>query len=179
MSHSDEREREDTAGGTPSPTLLGFMLTYAIPMMHTHAGPAAGYPDNYPMLPFFGGYADLFWSNSMTPNPNGGAYFFGHGPSLRSEAAAIHGAPAAEANALGWTVPAGYPWVDVELGGGMAAAYNHRVHMDSSDMPAMHLCDVANGVRTRTMTRSHGWRKSNNEPPHTKKEKQMKTIHLI
>eukprot|EP00729_Bicosta_minor_P005794 gene5795-1625_t len=102
------------------------------------------------------GYADLFWSNSMTPNPNGGAYFFGHGPSLRSEAAAIHGAPAAEANALGWTVPAGYPWVDVELGGGMAAAYNHRVHMDSSDMPAMHLCDVANGVNALGYYMYHG-----------------------
>ena len=30
----------------------------------------------------------------------------------------------------------------------MAAAYNHRVHMDPSDMPAMHMVDVANGVCT-------------------------------
>lgn len=28
----------------------------------------------------------------------------------------------------------------------MAAAYNHRVHMEPNDMPAMHLCMVGEGV---------------------------------
>ena len=95
------------------------------------------------MLPFFGGYADLFWSNSMAPNPSSGQYMFGNGPSLKTEQ-------------LQWQVPPGYPWVDVEIGGGMAAAYNHRVHMDASDMPAMHLCDVADGVNALGYYMYHG-----------------------
>ena len=37
------------------------------------------------------------------------------------------------------------PVLGVEVGGGMAADYNHRVHLSSPDMPSMHLCDVANG----------------------------------
>jgi hypothetical protein len=28
----------------------------------------------------------------------------------------------------------------------MAASYNHRIHLESDDMPAMHLCDVGAGV---------------------------------
>lgn len=28
----------------------------------------------------------------------------------------------------------------------MAASYNHRIHLESDDMPAMHLCDVGGGV---------------------------------
>ena len=71
----------------------------------------------------------------MSSNPSFSQYSFNRGPSVALDRAGV-----------GWTVPAGYPWLDVEIGGGMAAAYNHRVHMDSEDMPAMHLVDVANGV---------------------------------
>jgi hypothetical protein len=40
--------------------------------------PAAGYPADYPMPPYFGGYPDLFWSNDMHDDVS---YFYGHGPS--------------------------------------------------------------------------------------------------
>jgi len=43
------------------------------------------------------------------------------------------------------TVPKGYPYLGVEIGGGMAAAYNHRTHMFPEDMPSMHTVDVADG----------------------------------
>ena len=62
----------------------------------------------------------------MSPTPTKGAY-------------QIAGQP------VGWSVPAGYPYLDVEVGGGMAAAYNHRTHMESEDMPSSHLCTVASG----------------------------------
>ena len=89
--------------------------------------PAAGYPQEYPMLPLFGGYADQFWANYMAPTPNPKAYVFAKNP-------------------IGHVIPQGHPWLDVEIGGGMAAAYNHRVHMSSDDMPSMHLVDVGSGV---------------------------------
>jgi hypothetical protein len=37
-----------------------------------------------------------------------------------------------------------------------AAAYNHRVHMDPSDMPAMHLCDVGGGINQLGYYMYHG-----------------------
>ena len=45
-----------------------------------------------------------------------------------------------------FAVPVGYPWLDIEIGGGMASDYNHRVTLDSDDMPSMHLCDVGAGM---------------------------------
>lgn len=42
--------------------------------------------------------------------------------------------------------PPGYPWLDVEIGGGMASAYNHRVYLEPADMAAMHLVFNGNGV---------------------------------
>ena len=86
--------------------------------------PAPFYPSDYPMLPFFGGYADQFWTNAMSAQPISGGYLF---------------AATGEAG-----VPKGYPYLGVEIGeakryvselnleaagGGMAAAYNHRTHM--------------------------------------------------
>ena len=49
----------------------------------------------------------------------------------------MHAGPAASAGKT--------PMLGVEIGGGMAADYNHRVHLSSPDMPSMHLCDAANG----------------------------------
>ena len=43
----------------------------------------------------------------MKPNPSSSSYSFNHGPSAREEVE------------LGWSVPPGYPWIDVEIGGGM------------------------------------------------------------
>jgi hypothetical protein len=54
--------------------------------------------------------ADSFWTEEMAPKASAASYLFASSPT-------------------GWHVPHGYPWLDVEIGGGMAAAYNHRVHM--------------------------------------------------
>jgi len=123
-------------------------------------GPATGYPKDYPMLPFFGGYADQFWSGMQT-GANPAEFVFSAQPES-SAAAASAGASAAtgfvgaSAATSGWQIPAGYPWLDVEIGGGMAAAYNHRVKLNSSDMPAMHLCDVGVGVNAMGYYMYHG-----------------------
>eukprot|EP00038_Savillea_parva_P010016 m.187353 g.187353 ORF g.187353 m.187353 type:complete len:1053 (-) comp17044_c0_seq1:101-3259(-) len=147
--------------------------------------PAAGYPSDYPMLPFFGGYADDFWSNGMSAQWHPSSYMFTSSPSLSLDTLPDldsvdsvndnvnnnvnnvnnnannvnpindHGARS-NRRSVGWTVPAGYPWLDVEIGGGMAAAYNHRVHMDPDDMPSMHLCDVGDGVNQMGYYMYHG-----------------------
>lgn len=111
--------------------------------------PSQGYPDDYPMLPFFGGYMDNFWNNAMEEQPGNNQYFFGQGPSLRGSS--------------GWDIPEGYPWLDIEIGGGMAVAYNHRPLMSSEDMPAAHLTFLANGVNALGYYMYHG---GNN--PHSK-----------
>ena len=87
-----------------------------------------------------GGYADLFWTDAMTAQPASGMYTFsgdksGNAPSQ---------------------VPAGYPYLGVEIGGGMAAAYNHRTHMFPEDMPSMHLVDVADSFNGLGYYMYHG-----------------------
>lgn len=111
--------------------------------------PKPDYPPDFPMLPLFGGYADQFWTDQMSPSPSDESYLFNHGPlSMR--------APEAATSALGWVLPLGYPFLDVEIGGGMAAAYNHRVHMEAADMASMHLCDVGGGVNELGFYMYHG-----------------------
>lgn len=55
------------------------------PAFYTKTGwptPAAGYPSDYPMMPFFGGYPDQFWSNNMDQNySSAGQYTFEADPS--------------------------------------------------------------------------------------------------
>ena len=107
------------------------------PPFYTKTGwptPREGYPADYPMLPFFGGYADQFWTNQMAPSVSTGAYTFG----------------AHQSGVVGT------PYLGVEMGGGMAAAYNHRVHMFSDDMPSMHTVDVANGFNMLGFYMYHG-----------------------
>ena len=53
-------------------------------------------------------------------------------------------------------VPAGYPYLGVKIGGGMAAAYNHRTHMFPEDMPSMHLVDVADSFNGLGYYMYHG-----------------------
>ena len=81
------------------------------------------------MLPYFGGYADVFFTDAMAPQPAASMYSFGGGHKSGSS---------------GNQVPPGYPYLGVEIGGGMAASYSHRTHMFPEDMPSMHLTDVAN-----------------------------------
>ena len=121
--------------------------------------PAAGYPADYPMLPYFGGYPDNFWNNAMAENPSSGSYLFGKGPSVSARHATDGGAQLGatdRSGGLGWTVPNGYPWLDVEIGGGMAVAYNHRPLMAPDDMPAMHMVFAAEGVNGLGYYMYHG-----------------------
>ena len=72
-------------------------------------------------------------------------------------------------------IPRGYPWLDVEIGGGMAAAYNHRVHLSSDDMPALHLVDVGSGVNGLGYYMYHGGNNPHSQllddaPEHTLQE---------
>lgn len=88
------------------------------PAVFTKTGwpsPSSGYPPNYPMVPYFGGYADLFWTNAMAPAWSASNWMFGSGPSL----ATVRTDDASTTKMLKYQVPAGYPWVDVEQGGGM------------------------------------------------------------
>ena len=50
----------------------------------------------------------------------------------------------------------GHPWLDIEIGGGMASAYNHRVNMASKDMPSLHLVDLGKGVNQLGYYMYHG-----------------------
>jgi hypothetical protein len=118
-----------------------------LPAVYTKTGwpgPAEDYPSDYPMLPFFGGYPDAFW-DGYGPGAALSEYTFATAPSLAASAAVTDGADL-HASSGAWVIPAGYPWLDIEIGGGMAADYAHRIHLQSDDMPAMHLCDVGGGV---------------------------------
>ena len=50
----------------------------------------------------------------------------------------------------------GHPWLDIEIGGGMASAYTHRVNMASKDMPSLHLVDLGKGVNQLDYYMYHG-----------------------
>ena len=118
-------------------------------------GPAPGYPSDYPMLPFFGGYPDAFWSGYGT-GAAPAEYTFAPAPSLKADASTAVTDDGDLHATSGWQVPAGYPWLDIEIGGGMAASYSHRIHLQSDDMPAMHLCDVGAGVNALGYYMYHG-----------------------
>merc|ERR1719265_2497623 len=77
---------------------------------------------------------DQFWTKDMHSDASVGNYFFGTG---------------------GKPNPPD-PWLDIEIGGGMAAAYNHRVHMDPEDMPAAHNIFLASGVNGLGYYMYHG-----------------------
>ncbi len=97
--------------------------------------PDPGYPDNYPMVPFYGGYPDAFFVQDwMKPGVNPSLYQF------ESKKKPLPG----------------YPWLDIEIGGGMASSYNHRVHMSPSDMPSLHLVDLGKGVNQLGYYMYHG-----------------------
>ena len=107
------------------------------PTFYTKTGwpdPNPGFPQDYPMLQFKGGYPDQFWNNKMQPTPSSGSYQFA--PSNQVQSA--------------------FPLLDVEIGGGMATAYNHRVRMYSEDMPSLHTVLLANGVNCLGYYMYHG-----------------------
>ena len=107
------------------------------PTFYTKTGwpqPNPGFPEDYPMLQFRGAYPDQFWTNKMQPTPNSGSYQFAPSNQLQSA----------------------FPLLDVEIGGGMSTAYNHRVRMYSEDMPSLHTVLLANGVNCLGYYMYHG-----------------------
>jgi len=49
-----------------------------------------------------------------------------------------------------------YPSLGVEIGGGMATSYNHRVRMYEDDMPSLHLVRLGNGCNLLGYYMYHG-----------------------
>ena len=90
-------------------------------------------PANLPLMPYFGGYPDLFWTNDMHPDPASSAYRFSNFSTGKS-----------------------LPYLGIEIGGGMATAYNHRVHLESDDLPSLHLVDVGSGYSSLGYYMFHG-----------------------
>ena len=110
--------------------LLELAVSVGItPAVFTKTGwpaPEAPYPPGYPLLPYFGGYADNFFNKAHRIAFCGKCYEF--------------------PRALpGYKQVPGFPRLGIEIGGGMAASYAHRTHMEPNDMPAMHLVDVGAG----------------------------------
>eukprot|EP00944_MAST-04C_sp_MAST-4C-sp1_P010268 g10268.t1 len=79
-------------------------------------------PENLSLMPYFGGYPDGVGDHSMNPTANRAEYHF-----------------------RPLTAGGDYPYLGVEIGGGMAAPYNHRVHLSPDDMPSLHLVGVGSG----------------------------------
>ena len=107
------------------------------PTFYTKTGwppPEPNLPKDFPMLQFQGAYPDQFWNNEMKPTPSSGSYSF---------------APRNQ-------VQSAFPSLDVEIGGGMATAYNHRVRMYSEDMPSLHITLLGNGVNCLGYYMYHG-----------------------
>ena len=111
------------------------------------------------MLPFYGGYPDQFWSNDHHTDASAASYQFSTSPSYVEQYSHSRGVQAAADKGSvhsALPIPKGYPWIDVEVGGGMAAAYNHRVHMYAIDMPSMHTCFLGAGVNMLGYYMYHG-----------------------
>ena len=73
-------------------------------------------------MPYFGGYPDGVGDHTMNATANRAEYHF-----------------------RPLTVAGNYPSLGVEIGGGMAGPYNHRVHLSPDDMPSLHLVGVGSG----------------------------------
>jgi hypothetical protein len=89
-----------------------------LPAIYTKTGwpgPSAGYPSDYPMLPFFGGYADEFWAG-YADGASAAQYTFASAPSASLSTLLPPPAEREEGGATseGWTIPQGYPWLDIE-----------------------------------------------------------------
>lgn len=127
---------------TPDCTYLLELRQVAVdvgmtPFVFTKTGwptPTKGYTPDIPLLPYFGAYPDLFWSNSMHPTPSSGNYMF---------------SDAVDSNST-------TPGLTVETGGGMTTAYNHRVNLDPSDMPSLHVARVGSGWNSLGYYMYHG-----------------------
>ena len=99
------------------------------PAVFTKTGwpaPNTPYPPNYPLLPYFGGYADNFFNKAHRSAACTKCFEFPE-------------------SLPGYKQVPGFPRLGIEIGAGMAASYAHRTHMEPNDMPAMHLVNVGAG----------------------------------
>ena len=141
--------------------LRDIALSYDIaPAAFTKTGwpnPDAGYPA-LPMLPFFGGYADASWTNDMKDQIQANTFEFHKGPMMLLGEGPDPTCPGC------YPLVPGFPWLDVEMGGGMNSDYNHRTHLEPLDMVALSLCTVGGGSNGVGYYMFHG---GNN--PHSKR----------
>ncbi len=82
---------------------------------------------NWQLLPMFGNYPDGFWTNA----PHGFPYAYDFTP-VRSPR---------DTNQF-----AKFPFVCCEIGGGMASSYAHRIWINSNDIGALSLAELADGA---------------------------------
>ena len=104
--------------------LKALARKYFSPVYYSKTGwPRRGkLPNNLSLMPYFGGYPDAVGDHTMNATTNSAEYQF-----------------------RPLTVAGNYPYLGVEIGGGMAAPYNHRVHLSPDDMPSLHLVGVGSG----------------------------------
>lgn len=86
------------------------------------------------LVPFFGGYADDFWDRTLTPDVST-TFLFSQAASLPTP---------------------GYPYLDVELGGGMASSYHRRIHVNPSQTAASAQVALGGGANQLGFYMYHG-----------------------
>ena len=93
------------------------------------------------ILPVFGGYVDGFWWRSLGELPPGSNYFFiktrcdeNVGDDLHSQHPEID------------VFDSGYPFLNAEMGGGMATAYHRRPVLSADDIAAMAVVKLGSGA---------------------------------
>jgi beta-galactosidase len=96
-----------------------------VPFYTKTGWPAEGEPFGA-LLPLWGGYPSNFWSRSISPAEDSDGY----GNFLFAPVASAH---------------AGYPTLDVELGGGMTSAYHRRIQVVPDDVTAVALAALGSG----------------------------------
>ena len=104
--------------------------------------PAPSTPVPYASLvPLFGGYTDDFWSKPK--DVSYGNFLFSDAPNP---------APLPPMT----TADEPYPWLTVEMGGGMASSYHRRIHIDGADNVAQAAVYLGSGVASLGFYMYHG-----------------------
>ena len=91
------------------------------------------------LVPLFGGYVDQFWGSPT--DVSYGNFLFADAPNPAPLPPAAGAAPSAAA-----ATAQPYPWLMVEMGGGMASSYHRRVHVDGEDHTAQAAVFLGSGA---------------------------------
>ena len=101
---------------------MAINVSIDVPFYTKTAWPATSTPMPWGnFVPFYGAYADAFWSRSLEPDPSVDVYVFQSKPDTTN------------------------PWVSCELGGGMETSYHRRVFMFPADMASEALVQFGSG----------------------------------